>query len=55
MYDAGLYNSVLLHTFTFVSAGYESITSIDISDVVIGQMQRIYKDKPKMQCVALPQ
>lgn len=30
-------------------AGYESVTSIDISDVVIGQMQRIYKDKPKMQ------
>merc|ERR1711988_19265 len=30
-------------------AGYENITNIDISDVVIGQMQRMYKDKPKMQ------
>jgi len=30
-------------------AGYENITSIDISDVAISQMQRICKNRPKMQ------
>jgi hypothetical protein len=32
------------------TAGYKQVTSIDISDVVIGQMQKIYKDKTEMQC-----
>jgi hypothetical protein len=36
-----------------VTAGYKEIHNIDISSVVIKQMQEMYKETPELSCMLL--